>query len=231
MSAREGGDRGRARGARWGPLPDAVVFDSDGGLLDTQSAWVAARRSLFARHGETFGCMEERETRGTGVAGTADLLARLLRVSDAAGAFADELLALLAGEIDDQGVHPLPGAAALLDRVRGCVPVAVASNAPHALLAQALERAGLAGCFDAMLGADDVSRPKPAPDLYLRAVELLDAQPHATVAFEDSAPGVASARAAGRYVIAVGAPEVAPLDAHECASRSRIRWWRSGWGW
>jgi len=137
--------------------------------------------------------------------------------TDAAGAFADELLALLAGEIDDQGVHPLPGAAALLDRVRGRVPVAVASNAPHALLAQALERAGLAGCFDAMLGADDVSRPKPAPDLYLRAVELLNAQPHATVAFEDSAPGVTSARAAGLYVIAVGAPDVAPLDAHERA--------------
>jgi len=68
-----------------------------------------------------------------------------------------------------------------------------------------------------MLGADDVSRPKPAPDLYLRAGELLDAQPHATVAFEDSAPGVASARAAGLYVIAVGAPDVAPLDAHERA--------------
>jgi len=68
-----------------------------------------------------------------------------------------------------------------------------------------------------MLGADDVSRPKPAPDLYLRAGELLDAQPHATVAFEDSAPGVASARAASLYVIVVGAPDVAPLDAHERA--------------
>jgi HAD superfamily hydrolase (TIGR01509 family) len=48
-----------------------------------------------------------------------------------------------------------------------------------------------------VLGADDVSRPKPAPDLYLHAVERLDVEAQATVAFEDSAPGVASARAAG----------------------------------
>ena len=59
------------------------------------------------------------------------------------------------------------------------------------------------------------SRPKPAPDLYLRAVELLDVEAQATVAFEDSAPGVASARAAGLHVVAVGTDDVGPLGAHE----------------
>jgi beta-phosphoglucomutase-like phosphatase (HAD superfamily) len=80
---------------------------------------------------------------------------------------------------------------------------------------QALYRAGLARSFDIVLGADDVSHPKPAPDLYLRAVELLDAEPQATVAFEDSAPGVASARAAGLHVVAVGTEGGGPLGAHE----------------
>lgn len=193
----------------------AVVFDSDGVLLDTEPAWVAARRSLFARRGKTFGPAEERKTRGTGIAGTADLLSELLEEPEAAGRLADELLVLLSVEIDYQGVRPLPGAGALLDRVRGRLPVAVASNSPHALLEQALYRAGLARTFDAVLGADDVARPKPAPDLYLRAVQLLEAEPRATVAFEDSAPGVASARAAGLYVVAVGTADGAPFGAHE----------------
>lgn len=198
-----------------GRSPAAVVFDSDGVLLDTEPAWMAARRSLFARHGEAFGPVEEGSTRGTGIAGTADLLAQALHAPEAAGRLADELLVLLSVEVDDQGVRPLPGASALLDRVRGRLPVAVASNSPHALLEQSLYRAGLGRAFDIVLGADDVSHPKPAPDLYLRAVELLDVEARATVAFEDSAPGVASARAAGLHVVAVAAADGMPLGAHE----------------
>ncbi|MGI8511345.1 MAG: HAD family hydrolase [Solirubrobacteraceae bacterium] len=83
------------------------------------------------------------------------------------------------------------------------------------MLEQALYRAGLARAFDFVLGADDVSRAKPAPDLYLQAVELLDVEAQATVAFEDSAPGVASARAAGLHVVAVGSEDGGPLGAHE----------------
>jgi len=198
-----------------GRRPAAAVFDSDGVLLDTEPAWVAARRLLFARHGEAFGPVEEGRTRGTGIAGTADLLSKLLGVPEVAGRLAEELLVLLSVEIDEQGVRPLPGAGALLSRVRGRLPLAVASNSPHALLEQALYRAGLARTFDFVLGADDVSRPKPAPDLYLRAVELLDVEAQATVAFEDSAPGVASARAAGLHVVAVGIEDGGPLGAHE----------------
>jgi HAD superfamily hydrolase (TIGR01509 family) len=198
-----------------GRPPAAAVFDSDGVLLDTEPAWVAARRLLFARHGEAFGPAEEGRTRGTGIAGTADLLSKLLAMPEAAGRLAEELLVLLSVEIDDQGVRPLPGAGALLDRVRGRLPLAVASNSPHALLEQALYRAGLARAFDFVLGADDVSHPKPAPDLYLHAVKLLDVEAHATVAFEDSVPGVASARAAGLPVVAVGTEGGGPLGAHE----------------
>ena len=54
-----------------------------------------------------------------------------------------------------------------------------------------------------MLGFDDVGVPKPAPDLYLRACELLGVDPARSVAIEDSPPGVASARAAGMFVIGV----------------------------
>ena len=215
MSAPEGTISRAEAALDVGRRPAAAVFDSDGVLLDTEPAWVAARRLLFARHGEAFGPVEEGRTRGTGIAGTADLLSKLLGMPEAAGRLAEELLVLLSVEIDDQGVRSLPGAGALLDRVRGRLPLAVASNSPHALLEQALYRVGLARTFDIVLGADDVSRPKPAPDLYLRAVELLDVEAQAAVAFEDSGPGVASARAAGLHVVAVGTEDGATIGAHE----------------
>ena len=61
-----------------------------------------------------------------------------------------------------------------------------------------------------MIGVEDVAEPKPAPDLYLRACELLGAAPARSLALEDSPPGVAAARAAGLYV--VGVPSVAGVE-------------------
>jgi beta-phosphoglucomutase-like phosphatase (HAD superfamily) len=73
-------------------------------------------------------------------------------------------------------------------------------------------RAGLAASFDLILGGDQVTNPKPAPDLYLRAAELLDAEPATCIALEDSPTGVASARAAGMFVIGIPSLPTTVLD-------------------
>jgi len=120
--------------------PAAVVFDSDGVLLDSGPAWRAARTELFERHGRTFGEDENREAIGTGVAGTGRLPSRLHR-PDRADDLSDEFENLLSGEMA-KGVRPLPGALELVEELRGsppnrpgrsrggCVPIAVASNSP-----------------------------------------------------------------------------------------------------
>ncbi len=74
----------------------------------------------------------------------------------------------------------------------------------------ALRMAGLEDVFDAIVTADDVGRAKPAPDIYLRACELLGVGPSEALALEDTAPGIAAAKAAGLTCIAV--PQFAETD-------------------
>lgn len=204
MSARTPDDATAAIAPAAGGLerPAAVVFDSDGVLLDSEPAWKAARIELFERHGRTFGEDENRQAVGTGVAGTGRLLSRLLGRPDRAGDLSDEFEVLLSGEMA-KGVRPLPGALELAEELRGSVPIAVASNSPREILAGALEAAGLSDAFDVVIGVDEVSEAKPAPDLYLTASERLGALPAESIAVEDSPAGVAAARAAGLYVIGI----------------------------
>ncbi|MDP9468017.1 MAG: HAD-IA family hydrolase, partial [Chloroflexota bacterium] len=103
-----------------------------------------------------------------------------------------------------------PGALELVERLRGRVPLGLASNSPRRLVDAALRTAGLTDVFDAIVTADDVARAKPAPDLYLLACERLGVAPGEALALEDSASGVAAAKAAGLTCIAV--PQFAEAD-------------------
>jgi HAD superfamily hydrolase (TIGR01509 family) len=103
------------------------------------------------------------------------------------------------------GVQPRPGALELLERLADAsMPVAVASNSQREFLRRTLDVAGLLdGRFATIVSAQDIARPKPAPDIYLEACRRLGAEPGACVALEDSPTGVAAAAAAGMYVIGV----------------------------
>jgi HAD superfamily hydrolase (TIGR01509 family) len=121
-------------------------------------------------------------------------------------ALMDELHDLVMEEAREP-VHPRPGALALIQTLQVAgVPMAVASNSPRVFLDLVLAGAGLAGAaspFLATVAGDEVSLPKPAPDIYLAACAALGADPAQCVAFEDSPPGVAAARAAGIHVTGV----------------------------
>ena len=194
--------------------PAAVVFDCDGLLLDTEAAWTAAESALFARYGKSFGLDDKRALVGSSLATGGLILARLLDQPGRAAELAEELLVLATSEYH-RGAAPLPGAFDLVRALRGRIPIGVASNTPRALIEPALDSAGLAGAFDAIVGADEVANPKPAPDAYLAACALLGAPPTETIALEDSPTGVASARAAGLYVIGVPSLPGLALDADE----------------
>jgi HAD superfamily hydrolase (TIGR01509 family) len=180
----------------------AVVFDCDGVLLDTESAWTRAETTLFARHGQTFGLEHKRAMIGTSFAESARLLETMLDRPGRGSELLRELEGLAAQEFV-KGVSPLPGAVELLVLVRKTRPVGVASNTHRSLLEVALSTASLDGAFPVVVAGDDVDRPKPAPDLYLRACELLGVRPEEAVALEDTITGVTAARAAGMYVIGI----------------------------
>jgi HAD superfamily hydrolase (TIGR01509 family) len=183
--------------------PPAVVFDNDGLLLDTEPCWTAAQEALFRSHGRVFDLAAKRALVGTSPRTAAPILEALLAALGAGRQLSDEMYALALTEISE-GASPRPGATELVARLRSAsVPLAVASNAPRRHLLAGLRRVGLEDTFGVVLGVDDVANPKPAPDLYLEACRALKVAPSATIALEDSPPGVAAARAAGLWVIGI----------------------------
>jgi len=189
-----------------------VVFDNDGLLLDTEPCWTRAQERVFDRHGRSFDLDAKRALVGTAPITAANVLERLLDLPGRGDELSAELYALALDEIAARA-EPRPGAVELLTELRGRWPLAVASNAPRGHLLAGLTRVGLVEAFDVVLGVEEVESPKPAPDLYLRACELLAVTPARSLALEDSPPGVAAARAAGLYVLAVPSVPGVALEA------------------
>ena len=197
--------------ARWGGLfamrPAGVVFDCDGLLVDTEPCWTVAESAVFAARGLPYGVAEKALFIGKSVPATVELMAGFFGETGNDDAIRTEVMSTVLDVIGGQA-EPMPGAIELVRALSGRTPIGVASNSPRVVLDIALERAGLTGAFGAVIAADEVPVPKPAPDLYLTACRLLGAAPAASIAFEDTRTGVAAARAAGMWV--VGVPSLEP---------------------
>jgi len=189
----------------------AVIFDMDGLLLETEELWHVAESELFRRHGGRFTREDQLALIGTGVEVSGRYYATRLGQPEERGAgLVDEMMAIMHEQVRRQ-VGARPGAIELVTELRERrVPLGLASNSPRFLVDDALRTAGLADAFDAIVTADDVARPKPAPDIYLLACERLGVAPRDALALEDSVSGVAAAKAAGLTCIAV--PMFAEID-------------------
>jgi HAD superfamily hydrolase (TIGR01509 family) len=193
---------------------DAVVFDCDGLLAGTEPGWTRAETALFREHGHDFGPAQKKILIGQTLASGGAAMAEYFGLPGAGPALAERLAGLVGQELA-AGTPASPGARAIAETLRRrAIPVAVASNSPKRFVDTALRSAGLHDLFEVVVSAEDAEHGKPAPDLYLAACRRLAAAPGRSVAFEDSSTGVASARAAGMFVIAVPSVPGALLDAH-----------------
>jgi HAD superfamily hydrolase (TIGR01509 family) len=190
-------------------MPDAIVFDNDGLLLDTEVAWSRAEIALFSRHGSTFTDEHKRDLIGSSHTVAAGKLEAMLGRPGEGMALMDELHDLVMEEAL-HGIEPRPGAVELVDALRAAgIPVAVASNSPRDFLDRVLHTADVAARFAVTVAGDEVEHPKPAPDIYLEACRRLAADPARSVGLEDSPTGAAAAKAAGLFV--VGVPYLADM--------------------
>jgi len=200
-------------------MPDAVIFDNDGLLLDTESVWTRAEQDLFERRGLDFTPANKRELVGTSAEIAGGVLERRLGEPGRALALIEELNELVIAELE-HGVEAMVGARELLHELkqRG-TPIGLVSNSPLAFVQRSLEIVGFTDRFDVVLSAHEVAAPKPAPDPYLEACRRLAVEPSpAVIALEDSPTGVAAARAAGLTVIGVPSLDGIELaEAHEIA--------------
>jgi HAD superfamily hydrolase (TIGR01509 family) len=183
----------------------AVVFDFDGVIVDSETPEFESHRLLFERCGIALTPHEWVDQIGIWVEGYGQRwFRRLCELSPEAPDYetfeAEKrrlFLERLAGE-------PMRGILDLLEALEdAAIPAAIASSAPACWVVAAAERLGVRDRFRAIVTADDVARRKPAPDVYLEALRQLAASPERSIAIEDSAPGVAAARAAGMKTVAI----------------------------
>jgi HAD superfamily hydrolase (TIGR01509 family) len=183
----------------------AVVFDFDGIILDSETAEYESHRLIFERCGAALTPDEWCHQIGLWEEGHERRWAMRLREASMSApdpeAFRAEQHRLFQEVV---AYEPMRGIRELVDALVGAgVPTAIASTSPERWVVPALERLGLRGRFTAIVTGDEVARRKPAPDVYLEAARRLDAEPRASVAIEDSGPGIEAALAAGMRTVAI----------------------------
>ncbi len=183
-------------------LPQAVVFDMDGLMLDSERALLGCLAQAGSEAGHDLP-----EDFLLSLIGSSDAVTRQ-RISDRIGAGAvDALLHDSYARYDDvvaAGVPHRPGIIDLLDTLAAHgVPRAVATSTRRPLALRKLESAGLLRYFEHVATSSDVAHAKPAPDIYLLAAHKLGVEPAHCLALEDSPTGVRAALAAGMHVIQI----------------------------
>ena len=196
-------------GALGNPMIDAVVFDLDGVLIDSEPVWEEVRRVVVAEGGGRWMPDTQRRLMGMGTAEWARYLSSDLGVRLAP----EEVARTVVGRMEAayrRELPLLPGAAEAVRRIGGRWRLGLASSSPPEIIRLALELAGLTDAFAATASSDEAARGKPAPDVYLLAAKRLGADPTRSIAVEDSSNGLRSAAAAGFRVVAIPLPSYPP---------------------
>ncbi|TMM05061.1 MAG: HAD family phosphatase [Actinobacteria bacterium] len=193
-------------------MPDAVVFDLDGVLVDSEERWNAAREALTRESGGTWTAEAPRAMMGM----SAPEWSRYLREELGVPMSAEDINAAVVARMEAgyrDGLPLLPGAVEAVRALAARWPLGLASSANRPIIGLVLEVAGLDACFGATVSSEEVAHGKPAPDVYVEAARRLGVDPRRCVAIEDSTNGLRSAHAAGMAVVAVPNAAFAPDQA------------------
>ena len=181
---------------------EAVVFDLDGVLVDSEHVWDEVREQLARERGGRWHERAQADMMGMSSSEWSRYMHDVVGLVDSP----EEINTEVVRRMEARYAEHLPlvdGAVEAVERLAGTLRLGLASSSNRPIIEVVLERASLAGFFEATVSSEEVARGKPAPDVFLEAARRLGVAPEACAAIEDSGNGIRAARAAGMRVVAV----------------------------
>lgn len=184
--------------------PQAVIFDMDGVLVDSEPFHVQNEKLMFRKLG--LDISDEEHARYMGTA-TDVMWEQIIRERNLPLDVAETTAQTIQQEIPYfhslEKIEPMPGLVNLLEKLRKSgIPMAVASSSDKAIIDIILEKSGLRKYFLHAVSSSEIGKSKPEPDVFLHAAQLLGVPPENCLVFEDSRNGIKAAKVAGMYCIA-----------------------------
>jgi HAD superfamily hydrolase (TIGR01509 family) len=190
---------------------DAVVFDLDGVVIQTEELWDEVREAFVRERGGRYDAAAQRAMMGMSSVEWSRFLHHELGVADEPEEISAEVVRRMLARYRER-LPLIDGAVDAVERLAARWPLAVASSSNRPLIDAVLELSGLDRFFRATVSSEEVPRGKPAPDVYLEAARRLAVEPERCAAVEDSHGGIRSAKAAGMLVVAIPNPTYPPDD-------------------
>jgi HAD superfamily hydrolase (TIGR01509 family) len=181
---------------------DAVVFDLDGVLLDSEQVWDDVREQLARERGGRWSERAQRDMMGMSSREWSRYMHETVGLRESPAEINDEVVRRLLARYREH-LPLLPGALEAVRRLAERWPLGLASSSNRPVIDAFLDKAGVRDLFAATVSSEEVGRGKPAPDVFLEAARRLEVPPERAAAIEDSANGLRAAAAANMHVVAV----------------------------
>ena len=199
---------------------EAVIFDMDGVLVDSEVYWDRSRVDFARDRGKVWTDEFQRLAMGRSTVGWARVMQEKLELDESVDEIIAEMKARVIAHYEER-MPARPGALESVSHMQQHFRVGLASGSPTEIIKAVLSITGLDQIFEVMIYGDEVKRGKPAPDIYLEALKTLDVAPEVSLGIEDSANGLRSLKAAGMLAVAAPSPDyplpddiLALADAH-----------------
>jgi HAD superfamily hydrolase (TIGR01509 family) len=190
---------------------DAVVFDLDGILIDSEHVWDEVRQQLAEERGGRWNENASRDMMGMSSIEWSRYMRDVVGLEEEPEDISAEVVRRLEERYRTE-IPLIPGAEQAVERLAARWPLALASSSNRELIDLVLTESGLGGFFRASVSSEEVARGKPAPDVFIEAARRLDADPTRCAAIEDSENGILAAKAAGMRTIAIPNPQYPPHE-------------------
>lgn len=180
----------------------AIIFDMDGLLIDSESVWNSVREAMAAEAGQDWTTDDHRAVMGVSTQEWVDYMINRLELTLSPQQVEDQVVTRMMASYQN-GIPYFPGAVEAVHLAAQHFPTALASGSHRTLIDTVTADAPLQGRFQVILSADEVGAGKPSPDVYLETAKRLGVKPEHCVCLEDSGNGILAGKRAGMKVIAV----------------------------